>query len=66
MNIQESFATCFAKYATTKGVASRSEFWWFYLSTTILGWVYQIFINLQELNLKLGLKIFNSLSKLEW
>jgi uncharacterized membrane protein YhaH (DUF805 family) len=64
MNIQESFANCFAKYATTKGVASRSEFWWFYLSTTILGWLYQIFINLQELNLDDEAKAYSTITSI--
>jgi uncharacterized membrane protein YhaH (DUF805 family) len=31
MNFQESISTCFAKYATFAGRASRSEFWWFHL-----------------------------------
>ena len=31
MNFQSSLKTCFNKYATVKGRASRSEFWYFYL-----------------------------------
>ena len=31
MNMIESVTTCFKKYATFQGVASRSEFWWFHL-----------------------------------
>ena len=31
MNFQSSLNTCFNKYATFKGRASRSEFWYFYL-----------------------------------
>jgi len=31
MNFQESIATCFAKYASFSGKASRREFWWFLL-----------------------------------
>ena len=31
MNFQKSIKTCFNKYATVKGRASRSEFWYFYL-----------------------------------
>ena len=31
MNMIESVETCFKKYATFEGVASRSEFWWFML-----------------------------------
>jgi uncharacterized membrane protein YhaH (DUF805 family) len=29
---------CFAKYASFNGRASRPEFWWFYLFTTLLTW----------------------------
>ena len=31
MSFGESIATCFRKYATFQGRASRPEFWWFYL-----------------------------------
>ena len=31
MNLIESVKTCFKKYATFKGRATRSEFWWFQL-----------------------------------
>ena len=31
MNFQNSIKTCFKKYATFSGRASRSEFWYFYL-----------------------------------
>ena len=40
MNMIESVETCFKKYATFEGVASRSEFWWFalfYFLMTMLG-----------------------------
>lgn len=33
MNFQTSVKTCFKKYATFDGRASRSEFWYFYLFT---------------------------------
>lgn len=33
MNFQNSIKTCFKKYATFSGRASRSEFWYFYLFT---------------------------------
>lgn len=39
MNIQDAVATCFAKYATFSGRASRSEFWWFWLASTVFGWL---------------------------
>jgi len=31
MTFGESISTCFSKYATFKGRASRSEYWWFWL-----------------------------------
>lgn len=31
MTFFESISTCFSKYATFTGTATRSEFWWFYL-----------------------------------
>ncbi len=31
MNFGQAISSCFAKYATFSGRASRSEFWWFFL-----------------------------------
>ena len=31
MTFGESIRTCFSKYATFTGCASRSEYWWFFL-----------------------------------
>ncbi|MBQ5941959.1 MULTISPECIES: DUF805 domain-containing protein [unclassified Massilia] len=31
MTFTESISTCFRKYATFEGTASRSEYWWFWL-----------------------------------
>ena len=31
MNFGQAISTCFAKYATFSGRASRAEFWWFFL-----------------------------------
>ena len=38
MSFTESICTCFKKYATISGRASRAEFWWFqlFLSCTLL------------------------------
>lgn len=36
MTFVESVKTCFKKYCTFKGRASRSEFWWFYLFETLV------------------------------
>ena len=37
MNLSESISTCMGKYVTFKGRASRSEYWWFFLFTLIIG-----------------------------
>ncbi|MDP3412218.1 MAG: DUF805 domain-containing protein [Polaromonas sp.] len=31
MNLGQAISTCFSKYATFSGRASRPEFWWFFL-----------------------------------
>ena len=36
MNLLEAVSTCFKKYATFSGRASRSEFWWFMLFQVIV------------------------------
>ncbi len=36
MNMKTSVITCFQKFITIKGRASRSEFWWFYLFILIM------------------------------
>lgn len=38
MTFGQSVKTCFGKYATFSGRASRSEFWWFWLFQFILSW----------------------------
>ena len=40
LTFMEAVKTCFKKYATFKGRARRSEFWWFYL---FLSLVYSVF-----------------------
>ena len=37
MNFTQSIKTCFKKYATFSGRASRSEFWWWVLFTNVTG-----------------------------
>lgn len=39
MTFGQSIATCFSKYVSFSGRASRSEYWWFWLFTFILGFV---------------------------
>jgi len=45
MTLSESIDTCFRKYATFKGRASRSEFWWWALFTllgqVVLGMIHE-------------------------
>jgi len=36
MTFGESIATCFKKYATVEGRASRSEYWWFLLFSMLI------------------------------
>jgi|TARA_B110000503_G_scaffold75623_2_gene116764 uncharacterized membrane protein YhaH (DUF805 family) len=38
MNFGESISTCFGKYFSFNGRASRSEFWWFQLFAILLNW----------------------------
>lgn len=42
MTFTQSIATCFKKYATFKGRASRSEFWWFQLFQFLISLTYTI------------------------
>ena len=42
MNFSTSITTCFSKFATFSGRATRSEFWWFYLFTLLIGWFAQM------------------------
>jgi len=39
MTFQESIAKCMSNYATFKGRASRSEYWWFYLFSNLVSFV---------------------------
>lgn len=39
MGFMEAIKTCFQKYANFNGRARRSEFWWFYLLTSIPTWI---------------------------
>lgn len=50
MIFSESISTCFSKYATFKGRASRSEYWWFFLFVVIISWALDVGLNLQVLN----------------
>ena len=39
MSFGEAVRTCFSKFATFDGCATRSEFWWFYLFTILVGFI---------------------------
>ena len=40
MTFGQSIKTCFSKYATFSGRATRSEFWWFWLFQVLLAWTF--------------------------
>lgn len=42
MSFGEAVKTCFSKYATFDGRATRSEFWWFYLFIVLVNLVVYI------------------------
>jgi uncharacterized membrane protein YhaH (DUF805 family) len=39
MDFVTAIKTCFSKYADFTGRARRSEFWFFYLLTFVVGWI---------------------------
>ena len=39
MSFMEAIKACYAKYFTFSGRARRSEFWWFYLFSSIVNWI---------------------------
>jgi len=49
MTLSESISTCFAKFATFQGRASRSEYWWFILAVTIFTYLLQIVVGITTL-----------------
>lgn len=42
MSFGKSISTCLSKYGVWQGRASRSEYWWFFLFLTLLGWAVNI------------------------
>lgn len=38
MSFSDAIKACMANYATFKGRATRSEYWWFYLFTVLMVW----------------------------
>lgn len=49
MDFTASISTCLSKYATLKGRASRSEFWWFALGSFVFSYLLIFMINFQLL-----------------
>lgn len=43
MNFGQAISTCFSKYATFSGRASRPEFWWFFLFQILVSIVASMF-----------------------
>ena len=38
MTFSQAIATCFSKFLDVQGRAAKSEYWWFYLFTVLVGW----------------------------
>jgi len=58
MSFGTAIATCFSKFFNFSGRASRSEFWWFYLFTILLGWASVLVDSSQVLMMILNLAFF--------
>ena len=58
MTFGQAIATCFAKYFDFKGRASRPEFWWVYLFTTLLSWGSILVDSSQALSIIINLTVF--------
>ena len=54
MNLLQSVSACFNKYLTFNGRATRSEFWWFYLFSTLMSWTASI---VGQVTLGMGLEL---------
>jgi uncharacterized membrane protein YhaH (DUF805 family) len=50
MNISQSISTCFAKFVTFSGRASRPEYWWFMLASIVFSYLLQIMVGITMLN----------------
>lgn len=62
----KAIATCLSKYATFKGRASRSEFWWFYLFVILSTWGANIVVSLVTGNPILGVYASMAVSLALW
>lgn len=63
MTFTKSIVTCFSKYATFKGRASRSEFWWFQLFLWLLALIIVVAFKFAEEFFELDNKQANSIFK---
>lgn len=54
MTFGESIKTVFSKYVVFQGRASRSEFWWWYLFTAIIGIAISIIMNIATAGVAAG------------
>ena len=59
MNFLQSVSACFNKYLTFNGRASRSEFWWFYLFSTLMSWTAS---TVGKLTLGMGLELGSTIA----
>lgn len=75
MTFGESISTCFKKYATFDGRATRSEYWWFFLFTFLvsaaLGVVSEILSGVFSLgvllpSLAVGVRRLHDIDKSGW
>ncbi|MGJ7914003.1 DUF805 domain-containing protein [Massilia sp. LXY-6] len=54
MTFLESIKTCFSKYATFEGTASRSEYWWFFLFLCLASLFCGVFSNALQLGFNIA------------
>ena len=59
MSFGKAISTCLSKYGVWQGRASRSEYWWFFLFLTLLGWAVNIVDAVAMDGNKVGPAIFN-------
>ena len=61
MTFQQSIDTCFKKYSQAKGRASRSEYWYFYLFSVLVGLGMTLLLTMSNHStmVKLGLDLIN-------
>ena len=60
-SLDEALTTCLKKYATFKGRASRSEFWFWYLGTLLAGFLGGFIDGLFDINVFLPAVVIGSL-----